>query len=81
MFATRALEPSCAGEAAGDKDQVAVLALADDEAADAQFLTAPQNEAVEQQQRENRQYHQGDDEHRLMDIKYCKWRGHILRVY
>ena len=68
MLTARALEPSGAGEAAGDEDQVAVLALADDEAADAQLLAASQDEAVEQQQCENRQYHQWDDEHRLMNI-------------
>ena len=68
MLAARALKSSGAGEAAGDKDQVAVLALADDEAADAQLMAAPLDEAVEQQQTEQRKYHQRDDEHRLMDI-------------
>ena len=68
MLAARALEASRAGEAAGDKDQVAVLALADYEAADVKLLAATLDEAVEQQQHEQRQYHQRDDKHRLMDI-------------
>ena len=68
MLATRALKASRAREATGDKDQIAVLALADDKATDAQLLAASLDETVEQQQYENRQYHQWDDEHRLMNI-------------
>ena len=68
MFAARALEASRAGEAAGDKDQVAVLALANDKSADSQLVAAALDEAVEQQEQEKRQNNQRDDEHRLMHI-------------
>ena len=47
MFAAGALEPSGTGEAAGDKDKIAVFAFADDEAADVKLLAATLDEAVE----------------------------------
>ena len=49
MLAARALEASGAGEAAGDKDEVAVFALADDETADVKLMATSLDEAVEQQ--------------------------------
>ena len=48
MLAAWALQSSRTGEAAGDKDQVAVLALADYEAADVKLLAATLDEAVEE---------------------------------